>query len=193
MNKYCFITVFSRRRGVVVAVAEHVAVRGGNRGGIAGPSVGVRARRFVGVLCMSWLSTTLALAQVRGADLPQGAQLVLGQAQVNVSGAQMQITQDSTRAAINWQSFDIGRNARVQVVQPGADAVLLNRVVGADPSRILGQLQANGQVVLVNPNGILFGSDGRVNTSAFTASTLGISDEDFAKGRMRFSRKGQHR
>jgi filamentous hemagglutinin family protein len=39
----------------------------------------------------------------------------------------------------------------------------LNRVLGTDGSRILGQLNANGQVFILNPNGVLFGANAQVN------------------------------
>lgn len=102
----------------------------------------------------------------------------------------MAIRQGSDRAIVNWQSFNIGKEASVSIVQPGSQSVLLNRVTGESPSQIFGQLSANGQVVLVNPNGVTFGKDGSVSAAGFTASTLGISDADFMAGRMRYERNG---
>jgi filamentous hemagglutinin family protein len=102
----------------------------------------------------------------------------------------MAIRQGSDRAVVNWQSFNIGKEASVSIVQPGSQSVLLNRVTGESPSQIFGQLSANGQVVLVNPNGVTFGKDGSVSAAGFTASTLGISDADFMASRMRYERNG---
>jgi filamentous hemagglutinin family protein len=99
----------------------------------------------------------------------------------------MRITQTTPQVAINWQSFGIAAGQSVQFVQPGRQAIALNRVTGADPSAILGQLSANGQVFLVNPNGILFGAGASVNVGGLVASTLNISDGDFMSGRYRFS------
>jgi large exoprotein involved in heme utilization and adhesion len=65
--------------------------------------------------------------------------------------------------------------------------VALNRVIGANPSSILGNLSANGKVFLVNPNGILFGNGAQVNVGGLVASTLNISDSDFMAGNYRFS------
>ena len=95
--------------------------------------------------------TTLAWA------LPTGEQLMAGQATVSTPNAgQMQIDQASQKAVLNWQGFSIAPNETVNIHQPNTNAALLNRVVGQDASQIQGQLKANGQVYLVNPNGVVF-------------------------------------
>jgi filamentous hemagglutinin family protein len=123
--------------------------------------------------------------------LPTGEQVVGGSATVSrPADARMQIDQASQRAVINWQSFSIGADARVNVIQPGASSVLLNRVVGNSPTEIFGQLNANGQVFLVNPNGVLFAPGASVAVGGLFASSLGISNEDFLAAQYRFSRDG---
>jgi large exoprotein involved in heme utilization and adhesion len=64
----------------------------------------------------------------------------------------------------------------------------LNRVMSSDPSRIYGQLNANGQVFLVNAAGVLFAPGSSVNVGGLVASTLDISNADFAAGNMRFNK-----
>ena len=59
--------------------------------------------------------------------------------------------------------------------------------MGDDPSTILGTLQSNGKVFLINPNGVLFGADSRVDVKGLVATTLNISNADFLAGRMNFS------
>ncbi len=88
---------------------------------------------------------------------------------------------------INWQSFNILQGQTVQFVQPNSSSVALNRIVGSDSSSIFGTLSANGQVFLVNPNGILFAPGASVNVGGLVASTLNISDRDFMAGNYRFS------
>ena len=92
--------------------------------------------------------------------LPTGGQVAAGRAVINQGGTAanpaLTIRQDSARAVINWNSFDIGQNARVDFIQPDSQSVALNRVQGSNPSQIFGQLTANGQVYLVNPNGVYF-------------------------------------
>jgi filamentous hemagglutinin family protein len=121
---------------------------------------------------------------------PQGEQVVAGQAAVSRAGAGTLITQGSERAAINWQSFSIGAGESVRFAQPSSSSVTLNRVVGQNPSEILGSLSANGQVFLINPNGVLFGKGARVDVGGLVASTMGISNSDFMAGRYRFSADG---
>src|SRR5207237_7340740 len=100
------------------------------------------------------------------------------------------INQSSQNVAINWQSFGIGLTETVRFVQPNSSSVALNRVLGSDPSSILGHLSANGKVFLVNPNGILFGEGAQVNVGSLVASTRDISDSDFMSGNYKFEGAG---
>ncbi|PIT81891.1 YDG domain-containing protein [Limnohabitans sp. 15K] len=198
MNSGHFKTIFSKRLGCLVAVGEHASSQGKATGAASGQFVGFAGTdwlstvlQFVGVLTASCALVTLAWAgPVATSALPTGGQVAQGAASISQSGAVMNITQSTSKAVVNWNTFDIGQNAKVNIVQPGADAVMLNSVTSANPSQILGQLNANGQVVLVNPNGVLFGKDGSVNASSFTASTLGITDANFMAGNQQFERNG---
>ncbi|EMS81614.1 two-partner secretion domain-containing protein [Desulfotignum phosphitoxidans] len=119
--------------------------------------------------------------------LPAGGVVSAGGAAISSGAGTTTINQSTPNAAINWQSFDIGQTESVRFVQPGSNSVALNRVLGADPSSILGTLSANGQVFLLNPNGILFGKDAQVNVGGLVASTLSISDRDFMAGKYQLS------
>lgn len=93
------------------------------------------------------------------------------------------INQSSHNAAINWQSFSIQSSEYVIFNQPSASAVVLNRVVGGNPSEILGNLQANGRVFLINPLGVMFGEGAQVDVGGIVASTLDLNPDDFIAGR----------
>jgi filamentous hemagglutinin len=96
---------------------------------------------------------------------------------------QMTIIQNSQRAILNWQSFNIGNGQTVRFDQrTGASSIALNRIFDQNPSLIQGNLIANGQVYLINHNGIVFGNGAQVNVGALVASTLDISDSAFNKG-----------
>lgn len=140
--------------------------------------------------CASLAVYGLALALVSAPNayaLPTGGQVAAGNATIAQAPGVTTVTQASQKAVINWQSFSIGQGEAVQFAQPNSQSVALNRVIGADPSSILGRLSANGKVFLVNPNGILFGSNAQVNVAGLVGSTLDISDANFMAGRYVFS------
>ena len=119
--------------------------------------------------------------------LPTGAQVVSGTATIGQSDNTLTIDQGSQKAILNWQSFSIGADQTVTFNQPNSSAVALNRVLGSDPSAIYGHLNANGQVFLVNPNGVYFAPGARVNVGGIIASTLDITNQDFLDGTYHFA------
>jgi filamentous hemagglutinin family protein len=117
---------------------------------------------------------------------PTGANVAAGQVAITQSGNRTQVVQSTDRGIINWQGFSVGAGHAIEFAQPGRASVTLNRVTGADASRIDGGLSANGQVFLVNPNGIAFGQGARVDVGGLVATTTGIRDQDFMAGRNQF-------
>ncbi|HEU0216186.1 MAG TPA: filamentous hemagglutinin N-terminal domain-containing protein, partial [Stellaceae bacterium] len=118
---------------------------------------------------------------------PQNGQVVGGQATIaNTAPNTLTINQATPKAAIDWQSFNIAPNETTQFVQPSANAVALNRVKAGDPSVIAGRLTANGQLVLINPSGIVFSKGAQVDVNALLATTTNISTDNFMAGRMVF-------
>ncbi len=122
--------------------------------------------------------------------LPTGGQVAAGSASINTSGSTMNINQSSQKAAINWQTFNIGQNAWVSFNQPNSSSIALNRVLSGDPSSIYGKMTANGQVFLLNPAGIIFGRSASVNVGGLVASTLNLNDSDFMNGDYNFYNAG---
>jgi len=117
---------------------------------------------------------------------PSGAVVING----NVSFSQpdtntLHIT-NSNGSVINWQEFSINANETTHFQQSGADSAVLNQIVGSNGSEIMGNLSSNGQVFLINQNGIIFGENAVINTAGFVASTLNLSDQDFLEGRLNF-------
>jgi filamentous hemagglutinin family protein len=120
---------------------------------------------------------------------PQSGQVVEGVSTISTPDANTTvITQSTDKSIINWQSFSIGADEFVQFVQPDTHSVSLNQIIGGNPSSILGSLSANGQVYLVNPNGIYFGQGVQVDVSGITASVLGINNNDFMNGEYVFTK-----
>jgi filamentous hemagglutinin family protein len=115
---------------------------------------------------------------------PVGANVVHGSASLSNSGSTLTI-RNSAGAIINWQGFSIGAGETTRFVQPSSASAVLNRVVGGDPSQILGNLHSNGQVLLINPSGVVFGNSARIDVAGLVASTLDLSNTDFLAGRTR--------
>jgi len=124
---------------------------------------------------------------------PAGGVVVGGSAQINNPGtANVTINQFSDKAIINWNLFNIGAGEKTTFVQPNANSIALNRVVGGiGPSEILGSLNANGKVFIVNRDGIIFGAGAVIDTAGFLATTNDIRNEDFMAGRFNFQIPGR--
>jgi filamentous hemagglutinin family protein len=134
--------------------------------------------------------TVVALAPGLRAN-PAGGQVAAGAANIAGQGTtSVTISQSSQTAIINWKSFSIGSGEATKFVQPNSTSATLNRVLGGQTSIINGTLSANGQVFLINGNGILVGPGGVIITAGFTASTRDISDADFLSGNLHFTGNG---
>ncbi|MCB1106677.1 MAG: filamentous hemagglutinin N-terminal domain-containing protein [Chlamydiia bacterium] len=88
--------------------------------------------------------------------------------------------QDKT--VLNWKEFSIQKGEVTQFVQPSTSSATLNRVIGGKASEILGQLESNGHLYLLNPSGILVGEGAMINTTSFIGSTFDVLDSDFLNG-----------
>ena len=118
---------------------------------------------------------------------PHGGEISAGSGSIKEAGATLTVDQSSARLAINWQSFSVGSGESVVFNQPSSQSIALNRILGQSPSTIFGNLTANGQVFLLNPNGVLFGAGSQVDVGGILASTLALSDADFMAGRYTLS------
>ncbi|VAW52326.1 Large exoproteins involved in heme utilization or adhesion [hydrothermal vent metagenome] len=124
---------------------------------------------------------------------PANGQVVYGQATISNPDAQNTVINQSSQNLItNWQTFSIGQTETTTFNQPNSSAIALNRVIGGDPSKILGSLKANGQVFISNPSGVLFGKNAQVNVHGLMATTHNISDEDFKNGNYKFTQSSTY-
>ena len=114
--------------------------------------------------------------------LPEIPQLARGDAQFLASPQLLEATV-SDQTILEWARFSIGQGETVRFLQPSAQSVLLNRVIGADISEIFGTLQANGAVYLINPRGVIIGENALIDTAAFLVSAFDIADSDFLEGK----------
>jgi filamentous hemagglutinin family protein len=120
------------------------------------------------------ISTALLVSAAQAqtpAQLPTGGIVQTGSATITTSGSTMTVTSTTTNTVINWQTFSIGTGQTTTFVQPSSSSVVLNRVVGTEPSTIFGTLNSNGQVFIVNNSGFAFGSGSQVNVAGLSLTS----------------------
>src|SRR5690606_14736342 len=142
---------------------------------------------------LSWAGSFPAAALIGFGSLssayagPTGGIVVDGQGAISTPSASATvIDQASQHLELTWDSFDVGASESVQFHQPSVSAVALNRILDQNPSQIFGSIEANGQIILVNPNGLLFGRSAQLNVGSLVASSLDVIDFDAASGRYTF-------
>jgi filamentous hemagglutinin family protein len=150
--------LWSQAAGAWIAVAETVRRQGKSACG----------RRL--------LAATLLLSGPIVHAAPVGGQIVSGAGSISEAGAITTIRQSSPTLSLNWKTFNIAPQETVDFLQPSAASIAVNRIFDTNGSQILGHLNANGQVYLINVNGILFGQGAQVNVAGLVASTLNVSD-----------------
>jgi filamentous hemagglutinin family protein len=137
---------------------------------------------MAGLLCGAMLHGPVALAG------PTGGQVVAGNGSIQRPNADTTLVQQQTRSmAIDWSGFDVAGHEVVKFQQPSSSAAVLNRVLNELPSQIHGRIEANGQVFIMNPNGVVFGPGSRVEVGALFASSLDIDVQDFMNGHYQFA------
>lgn len=172
------------------ALSVWVAVAENSRGCGKGGSSRARTGSHTGFLSAMVLAVSaLFAAQAHAADAAN-ATVVAGSGSVTTNGLNTTITQTTQRLAIDWTSLSTRANETLVFSQPNASAIALNRITGTHPSELLGDLTANGQVFILNPNGILFGAGSQINVGGLVASTLSMSNADFMSGNHVFGNSG---
>ena len=133
-------------------------------------------------------ASILALAGLPSAfALPTGGAVVSGSADISTQGNHILIDQKTDKVITNWDYFDVDVGQSVTFKQPSTTSIALNRVLGNYGTMIQGTIKANGQVFLINPNGMIFLNTANVNVGGLVASTQGISDSQFNAGTYQFS------
>lgn len=183
MNSDRYRLVFSQCLGMFVPVSETTKAQGRKSAGKR-----LRSRYAVVAALFSVAYTYDAIAAPPVAPplvnaLPTAGVIGAGAAVINTVGSAMRVNQTTQNVIINWGSFNIGSQASVDFKMPNSTSAVLNRVSATGGlSQIYGKLTANGQVYLINPNGILFGQGAAINVNSLVASSLNISDDLFNKG-----------
>lgn len=144
------------------------------------------------LLCTACVAVLGSLVPSSALANPEGGRVVSGVAGLTSHDKQLRIHQISDKAIIDWKSFDIGVDEKTRFYQPSSSSTVLNRVVGTKaPSEILGNLEANGHVFLVNPHGVVFGKNAQVDVQGLVATTSDIRNQDFMQGKLEFTKPGK--
>ncbi|GHU29223.1 hypothetical protein AGMMS50256_13680 [Betaproteobacteria bacterium] len=124
---------------------------------------------------------------------PEGGKIVAGQASIQQNGAATTIDQNTKRAIINWNKFDIGQKECVLHNMPDVNSAALHRVTGSKgASQLEGELKSNGNIFLVNPAGVTIHKGAKIDVGGFVASTADIDNKDFMQGNYAFTQPGHH-
>lgn len=124
----------------------------------------------------------LVLSHVALWGNPEHPTVVAGSATFDSSDPHTLNVSATDRSVIAWDSFSIASGETTYFELPSVDSTVLNRVTSSDPSVLAGFLRSNGQVYLINQNGILVTDQGVINTAGFLASTLDVADSNFLSG-----------
>ena len=119
--------------------------------------------------------------------LPSGGQVVSGQASIESANGAMVVRQSTNQAIVNWDAFNVGRDQSVQFIAPNAQSTTFNRILDANPSQIMGRIQANGQLIFSNPQGVVFGATAQVDVGGLVVTVHNLSNDDFLAGRWHFT------
>ena len=126
---------------------------------------------------------TQVMWSINGYANPSGGTVVVGTGSATFDSSvpnTLTVNQTSAKVVIEWPTFSIAKGETTQFVQPSSSSVALNRVTGGSPSDIYGTLSSNGMVFLINQNGILFAPGSQVNVGGLIASSLDITNNEFA-------------
>lgn len=142
-------------------------------------------------LCLNPMALAITLAFTASAHAVGTGEIISGTGSINKNQNNTVVNQNTDKMVINWDNMSIAEKESMQFIQPGKNSAVLNRVSSLDPTLIQGALNANGQVFIVNPNGVLIGKGASINVGSLIASSLDIKDSDFMKGNLNFAGNGE--
>lgn len=125
------------------------------------------------------MAIAMLLRPVFASANPEGGVVAAGQANIITAPTTVDIHQQTHKVVIDWRGFDIAPNERTEFHQPSSSAIALNRVNSPNASRINGTLKANGNIIIVNQNGVLFGREAKVDVNGLVATSADTSNDRF--------------
>jgi filamentous hemagglutinin family protein len=146
------------------------------------------------------LRTTTCLTMIlclvlpqEGVSSPEGGTVSAGQATISQNNKKLEIVQQSNKAIIDWSSFDIKKDEAVEFYQPNSQSIILNRINDSKASLIEGQVKANGNIIIINQNGMVFSKDAKIDVNGIIATTADIDNNNFMQesGKLNFNKPGK--
>ncbi|MTD26984.1 two-partner secretion domain-containing protein [Erwinia sorbitola] len=141
-------------------------------------------------IALNPMALAVAIAFTASAHAAGTGTIVSGNGSISQNQNHTVVKQNTDKMVINWDNMDVAQKEVLQFVQPGKNSAVLNRINSHDPTQINGALRANGQVFIVNPNGVLINNGASIDVGSLIASSLDIQDSDFMKGNLTFSGNG---
>jgi filamentous hemagglutinin family protein len=178
---------WNRSLGCFVPASEVTRARGKGKSGRSNRAIHGNKRGAAAALAAA---AAVSMGPLSARAGPTGGQIIAGSGIIGQSGNTTTISQDSQTLSLNWATFNIAPQETVSFLQPSAAAIAINRIVDVNGTQILGHLNANGQIFLINPNGVLFGRGAQVDVGGLVASTLDLSDTGAAGNSKTFSGTG---
>ena len=177
MNK-SFKHIWSKKQGRYVVASEVSKSQGG---GFSSMSRAV-------LLALGLVSASGQAQTVANNALPTNPSIASGAATITQNANKLTINQATDKLITNWSTFNIGKDAAVQFVQPSVTSSALNRINSSDPSYIYGTLSANGQVLFINQSGVVFAPGARVDAASIVTSTLNLLDSNYLNNNLVFEK-----
>ena len=131
----------------------------------------------------AFLATTSSAYAVGLTETPTGGVVVGGSSAITYGTGSMTVDQSTDRSVINWDTYNIGQDASATYNMPGSTSLSVNRVVGQDPSQILGTLKSNGRIMILDPNGVFFSKTATVDVGRDAAPLARAARRRRADGR----------
>ena len=150
-------------------------------------------RRFpLAIIVLGLLLAPVASAQPAPNARPTGGVILGGQASISQTVNNTVVSQTTQRAAVSWQSYDVGSQHTMTVQAPNAQAITLMIVRAPNPSQIAGRINSNGQIILVNQSGATFDKGAQVNVAGLVVSSPAADPAKFmAGGKIAFAQPGK--
>ncbi len=130
-----------------------------------------------------FLSTAAHAQTIDPNTTPTGGNVISGGITIDQQGTNTNIYQQEQNGRIDWQSFDHGSNAVTEFHQPNSSSWTINKVIGnVDASKktiIDGKIIANGNIGILDQNGVLYGPNADVNLGGGFATSGELDENKF--------------